>query len=518
MSTSKRNKIKGMFTRDQKENINTQDGKRNLYFDRERENYIKFGLVVGTTCSFILKNYKGDIINKLKEINGNDKEVNLNNYSFFIVELIANKYERKQALIDLKISMEDSSLFNIMQNRQLILCFLPEEKLDISIRKRYRDIVEMPNIQDNLIKEAEVNNVKNKDKKEIITYLDKTTIHYYSEKQSFSKEKIKVTEKEITIYYGKEIINTPIKDIKSKKLITDNEEKEIQKFFKDYVINGEKPKYCIEIITGNGKKLLIGRNTYQHFVTLVKAIDLACVHFKNYFVNNFINMELTNETNGIIYTNNFISQSCFTINDLLINKEKRKYLLEDFSETNIGDIVNNIIEYKSYFKKKKYSKAISKIKNILEIINEKMAKEERDKYEKILLNEKIEKLVEIYNKIKEIWNENEDILIDRNEDKVKELKTIIDIDLLDKLLLEIKDEYLIKHYDKIKQEEKFNNKLKLLLAKYFLNIYKIDSEQDFNYLGNENDDNIAYNLTYQLNQKRLKKNDLLDRFHLFINK
>lgn len=507
MNTSKRNKIKAKFTRDQKENINTQDGKRNLYFDRERENFIKFGLVVGTTCSYILKNYKEDIINKLKEIN-RQEEVNLNNYSFFIVELIANKYEKKQTLIDLKINMEDSSLFNILQNRQLILCFLPVEKSDISLRKKFRDVLEISYTPDNLIKEAEVNNVKNKDKNEIITYLDKTIIHYYNEKNSFSKEKIKVTEKEITIFYGKEIKNTSIKDIKSKKLITSSEEKDIQKFFKDYTINGYKPKYCIEIISGNEQKLLIGRNTLQHFETLVKAIDIACVNFKNYFVDNFINMEMTNETNGILYTTNYISQSCFTINDLLINKEKRTILLEDFSETYLKDIVNNIMEYKVFFKKKKYNKAISRIKNILEIVNEKMTKEEKDKYEKIISKELIEKLVEINNKINEIWN-FDDILVDRKENNINELKKIIDMNLFDKLLLEIKDEYIIKHYDKVKSEIKLNNKLKLLLAKYFLKINKLDSEQNCIYLGNENDDKIAYDFTDHLNQKRLKKNALI---------
>lgn len=507
MSTSKRNKIKAKFTRDQKENTNTQDGKRNLYFDRERENFIKFGLLVGTTCSYILKNYKEDIINKLKEIN-RQEEVNLNNYSFFIVELIANKYERKQTLIDLKINMEDSSLFNILQNRQLILCFLPVEKSDISLRKKFRDVLEISYTPDNLIKEAEVNNVKNKDQNEIITYLDKTIIHYYNEKNSFSKEKIKVTEKEITIFYGKEIKNTSIKDIKSKKLITSSEEKEIQKFFKDYTINGYKPKYCIEIISGNEQKLLIGRNTLQHFETLVKAIDIACVNFKNYFVDNFINMEMTNETNGILYTTNYISQSCFTINDLLINKEKRTILLEDFNETYLKDIVNNIMEYKVYFKKKKYSKAISKIKNILEIINEKMTKEERDKYGKIISKELIEKLVDINNKINEIWN-FDDILVDFKENNINELKKIIDMNLFDKLLLEIKDEYIINHYDKIKSEIKLNNKLKLLLAKYFLKINKLDNEQNCIYLGNENDDKIANDFTDHLNQKRLKKNALI---------
>jgi hypothetical protein len=360
-----------------------------------------------------------------------------------------------------------------------------------------------------LIIEAEVNNVKNKDKNEIITYLDKTIIHYYNEKNSFSKEKIKVTEKEITIFYGKEQKNTSIKDIKSKKLITSNDEKDIQKFFKDYTINGYKPKFCIEIKSGNDQKLLIGRNTLQHFETLVKALDIACVNFKNYFVDNFINMEMTNETNGILYTTNYISQSCFTINDLLINKEKRKFLLEDFSEIYLKDIVNSIMEYKIYFKKKKYSKAISRIKNILEIINEKMAKEERDKYEKIISKELIEKLVGINNKINEIWNDPDDILIDRNENKVNELKKIIDMHLFDKLLLEIKDEYIIKHYDKIKHEKKLNNKLKLLLAKYFLKINKLDSEQNCIYLGNGNDDKISNDFSDRLNQKRLKKNVLI---------
>ena len=508
MSISKRNKIKGMFTRDQKETINTQDGKRNLYFDREREYFIKFGLVVGTTCSYILKNYKDDIINKLKEINGQE-EVNLNNYSFYIVELIANKYEKKQTLIDLKINMEDSSLFNILQNRQLILCFLPVKKADISLRKKFREELEKSNIPNNLIIEAEVNNVKNKDKNEIITYLDKTIIHYFNEKNSFSKEKIKVTEKEITIFYGKEQKNISIKDIKSKKLITSNEEKDIQKFFKDYTIIGYKPKYCIEIISGNEQKLLIGRNTLQHFETLVKAIDIACVNFKNYFVDNLINMEITKETNGILYTSNYISQSCFTINDILINKEKRNILLEDFSETYLKDIVNNIFEYKIYFKKKKYNKAISKIKNILEIINEKMTKEERDKYEKIISKELIEKLVEINSKINEIWNDPDDILIDRNENKVNELKKVIDMYLFDKLLLEIKDEYIIKYYDKINPEKKLNNKFKLLLAKYFLKINKLDNEQNCIYLGNENDDKISYDFTDRLNQKRLKKSALI---------
>ena len=183
--------------------------------------------------------------------------------------------------------------------------------------------------------------------------------------------------------------------------------------------------------------------------------------------------------------------------------------MEDFSEIYLKDIVNNIMDYKIYFKKKKYSKAISRIKNIVEIINVKMTKEERDKYEKIISKELIEQLEGINNKINEIWNDPDDILIDRNENKVNELKKIIDMNLFDKLLLEIKDEYIIKHYDKIKPEKNLNNKLKLLLAKYFLKINKLDSEQNCIYLGNENDDKIANDFTDRLNQKRLKKNVLI---------
>ena len=80
------NKFKSIFTPNQKEIIQTSDGKRNLYFYFQRKNFIKFTLDVATTCETILKINKDQIKNKVKELYGND--VNLDNFGFIIVNLI----------------------------------------------------------------------------------------------------------------------------------------------------------------------------------------------------------------------------------------------------------------------------------------------------------------------------------------------------------------------------------------------------------------------------------------------
>ena len=348
MNKNKLDKLNGIFHRDQKEKLITEDGKRNLYFDRERKNFIKFTLEVTTTCSTIFKTYKEEINKKLIEINGDN--IDLNNYAFFIVELIANKYDYKPILIDLKIGMNDNILFNTLQNKQLMLCYLPINKPNFLIKKNSRNLPQILPEENDLYKGIEINNYKRKDESKREVYLPKTIIHYYNdEKNCFSKEKIKVTEKELVIYANKNR-SILIKDMREMKVMPGGNEKEIQAFFKDYIINGEKPKYCVEILTADKEKLLIGRNTFEHFTTLVRSIELASNNFANYFANTTLNNKILEESNGLFATNNFLAQRCFSINDIVINKEKRKILFKNFEEINLANIVNNIMEYKSCFK------------------------------------------------------------------------------------------------------------------------------------------------------------------------
>lgn len=515
MSTHKLDKIKSIFTIDQKEKLITQDGKRNLYFDRNRKNFIKFSLDVKTTCSYIQKVHEKEINKMIKEIYGDNAK--LDEFAFLIVELMANKFEGKSSYIDLKVGMNDTILFNALQNSQLMLCYLPINIHNIELKKRLKNkiIPITPKEKEKSIQEIEdILNYKGKSEKDIKVYLSKTVIHYYnSNKKSFSKEKIKITEKEIYIF-AKQDRFILIKDIREfNKSIIDEEEK-YKKMLEKYEINGEKPKYCIEIITIKNEKLLIGRNTYEHFITLNKAIESAIINFQSINANYFLKNKLIGENNDLITNCKKLAQSCFTIDDLVTNEEKRKIFLKDFKEINLGHIVNNIIEYKINFKHKKYIEAINNIKNILEIINEKMEKEELDKNKNIINKDRIEQIENIYNKARD-FNKIENN-IDWNENMENELGKILNINIFDDLYLDIKSNYLSKYYyennynienknEKLCNNIKILQNTKLLLGHYFTKIFNINKEENVLFLGDEKVEEITQKFSEQLTQERLVK-------------
>ena len=519
-ATHKLDKIKSIFTSDQKEKLLTQDGRRNLYFDRNRKNFIKFSLDVKTTCFTIQKVHKEEINKKIKEIYGDD--ANTQEFGFLIVELIANKFEGKPALIDLKIGMNDTILFNALQNRQLMLCYLPINMHNQTLKKSSKNISKLEeNINNNKDNEEEICSYKGKSEKDIKVFLSKTVIHYYNNsKKTFSKEKIKVTEKEIYIFAKKDR-SFLIKDISNINVLG-IEEKENEDFFKNYEIKGEKPKYCIDITGTNNESLLIGRNTYEHFVTLNKAIEWAMINYKNYHSNFVLKNKLTEENAGLLITNKFIAQSCSNLNDFIVNSEKRKILFRDFGEINLANIINNIMEFKSNFQKKKYNEAIIRIKNILEIINEKMQGEELIKYEKIINKERINQIEEINNKIKEICID--DTNINEDENKIKEIEKIININIFDDLFNDIKEEYLIKHFNEkfnLTNEKNndndnvniYNSKIihtsKLLLGHYFTKIFNINKEEDILYLGGKEVEEICEKFRVRLMEEKLNRHNVL---------
>jgi hypothetical protein len=491
MSTKTIDKLKDIFFfGEPKEKIITEDGKRNLYFDRQRNNYIKFTLDVGTTCSTIYKLHKQAISQKLKEIYG--QNVDEEQFSFLIVELLSNKYDQKATLIELKIGMDDKILFSTLQNNRLMLCYLRynNQKHISLLKQNIKNLTTFNSLANNLYTNTEENICMKKDENDYEIFLSKTIIHYYNEEtQSFSKEKIRISEKDITIYAKKDRC-VLIKEIQQMNILTNSKYADVSKFFAKYRVKGEKPKFCIELITLKNEKLLIGRNTFEPFVTLTKAIQSAAINYQNISSCATLNNKIIEGTNSLFATNNIISQSCFTINDFITNKERRKILFKDFEEKQLANIVNNIMEFKANIKKKKYNDAINNIKILREIIKEKMTKEELDKYEKIINKEKIEYIEDINNKIDTICPEG-DGNIDGDEKKINELKKILNINMFDYIYLEIRDEYISKYYEDNFLNNKNNStvnikeKVKLLLGKYFTNTFDFKKEEDFCYLGDD---------------------------------
>ena len=503
-------KIKSIFTSDQKEKLITQDGKRNLYFDRDRNNFIKFSLDVKTTCASIKKVHKEEIDKKLKEIHG--ENINLDNFAFLVVELIANKFEGKPTFIDLKIGINDTILFNLLQNRQLTTTH------NNSLKKSSKNLALNP--ENDLIKNVEVNIFLGKKEKDLKIFLPKTVIHYYNDnKKTFSKEKIRITEKEISILC-KSDRHILIKDIKVMNIYSiDEDENSYKKFFRNYIIKGDTPKYCIDIRLPKDEQLLIGRNTYEHFVSLQNAIESAISNFRNYFSNYYLDHRIVEQESDLLATQKFISQSFFTLNDIINNREKRKIFFKNIKEENLTNIVDNIMDFKSCFQKNKYNESIKNIKNIFEIICKKMEKNELDKYNDIIIKEAIENIKQINDKIQNICGEQNNI--DQDEIKIKELKKIINYNIFDDLYLQIKNKFLTKYFDEKnyfveKNNKNFNanfacimQKEKLLLGYYFAKIFNFSKEEDVLYFEGDEVEKTIKDFNDELNKLKQEKHYVL---------
>ena len=554
------NKLKGIFTRNQKETLNTGDGKRNLYFDYQRRTYIRFQLDVATTCDMIYRIHKDEIINHLKNIYGNN--IDLNNFGFTIVELNSNQYDGTPNLINLKLRMDDNIIFRALLNNQLILCYLIITKHNIALKKTVRNSGILNSI--NEVKTV-IHDKKSDKNKDIKVYFPKNVIHFYNyNAYAFSKEKMKITEEDIFIT-AKPNFQLLIKDIKSITTFLSTNPDDAKKYLTNYKIYGEKPIFCIQIEVKDKKNnLLIGRNSYDTFMLVYRALDAAINNYQNYYSDFNTNNKIIQHNINFISTCNDILREPSSIDDFIINKEKRKIFFKSYNEIEIIGICNNIMEFKKNFNRNKYSNSVNNINNIVNIID-KLEKE--NKYIDVINAENVQKINNIWNKIKDICkinfeidennnrenensNSNKSLEVNDNnndnnttdsspenntinkednlpsnkideaknnnnsniklsEDQINNLKEIINIHSFDYLYLEIKEKYLTHYHEQIfnnnnkKNLNEIKSNLKLILGNYFLNNFEMKQENDFVYLGGDEIEKTIEEFNKELNKEKI---------------
>lgn len=554
------NKLKGIFTRNQKETLNTGDGKRNLYFDYQRRTYIRFQLDVATTCDMIYRIHKDEIINHLKNIYGNN--IDLNNFGFTIVELNSNQYDGTPNLINLKLRMDDNIIFRALLNNQLILCYLIITKHNIALKKTVRNSGILNSI--NEVKTV-IHDKKSDKNKDIKVYFPKNVIHFYNyNAYAFSKEKMKITEEDIFIT-AKPNFQLLIKDIKSITTFLSTNPDDAKKYLTNYKIYGEKPIFCIQIEVKDKKNnLLIGRNSYDTFMLVYRALDAAINNYQNYYSDFNTNNKIIQHNINFISTCNDILREPSSIDDFIINKEKRKIFFKSYNEIEIIGICNNIMEFKKNFNRNKYSNSVNNINNIVNIID-KLEKE--NKYIDVINAENVQKINNIWNKIKDICkinfeidennnrenensNSNKNLEVNDNnndnnttdsspenntinkednllsnkideaknnnnsniklsEDQINNLKEIINIHSFDYLYLEIKEKYLTHYHEQIFNNNNKTNlneiksNLKLILGNYFLNNFEMKQENDFVYLGGDEIEKTIEEFNKELNKEKI---------------
>ena len=111
----------------QEKKTESSTSKYNLYLDREKKNSIQIELDNNTTCDKLLIQYKEALNESINSIYNQ----NINDCIFLIIEnKINKKNEDIPILMEFKINKK-SNLYNLLQNPQNNLYFLPKRKTNI---------------------------------------------------------------------------------------------------------------------------------------------------------------------------------------------------------------------------------------------------------------------------------------------------------------------------------------------------------------------------------------------------
>jgi hypothetical protein len=297
--------------------------------------------------------------------------------------------------------MDDNILFQILLNEQLMLCYIKINRQNIKIKRKERNFgLFYPN------NFGIINEEKSEDKKksdDIHIYYPKNSIYFYNS-YTFTKEKIKITEEEIHIF-SKKSQRFLIKDIRATFIFLSNNENEANKYLKDYKIFGEKPIYCLEIVAKDDKKLLLGRNSYDSFMSLYFALDAALYNYQNQYISININKKIISINGNLFLISKELMKKISPLYDLIYDKNKKEILFEKIKEKELVDIINIIYELKKIINSDNYIEIILKITNLVDIIK-KLLKEK--KFQNVINGKNTIFLKEMWKKINKLCkNENE---------------------------------------------------------------------------------------------------------------
>ena len=473
-----------MSSQEKKNEIATS--KYNLYLDREKLKFIQIDLGNNTTCDKILMQYKDSLTDTINSIYSK----NIDECLFLIIESKINKKNDEiPTLMEFKVNKR-TKLYNLLQNPQNNLYFLPKRKSNKEERLKARN----ENIgTENFFELAETNYFLNKNTEE---YLPKTIFYLYdSTKQIFTKEKGSVDNQKITIYKSntnKELIEISVKDIIKDLFYSDTSQ---APYKKNLPIKGDKPKYYIEIIT-NKLTYFFGQYKENLYYQWEHAIKKAITKYNNFNMELNLNMKINSSKTGIYATQHSIIDNCFMINKVLFNEEKRKMFFAISPEKKICSIIINILTYKDLIKKDEYLEAWMRFKEILTYIESYDIHSQSQDF--IKKNAKILKIfshekINSYKKISEASNENvkkinmvnASLSLFQIEVK-KALNEILKENLFDDVLISLYKIYIIPFFEEVKNTLKkgshplekppIREKFQFLLAIYFNRIFNTSAD------------------------------------------
>ena len=468
--------------------------KRQLYFDRNRKNYIEFDLEKTKNCMEIYDSLHEEIEKKINELHNTDKNKKMN-FSFIMMYSRTNKLDNS-GLIELKLDKE-AQLSDIMINKQYFLCYLPENKININQKRKTRNKLE-ENINNDRFKDVERRTSKNH---ELEKYLTNEGVYYLDkEKVQFLYGKGTIDENTININCKKANIEILIKDIKKEECF----ENKVPPSIEDFKIKC--PNFIFQIHQNNITHFL-GLYKQKSYLIWKNAINLAKIKNNDNTIDSSFNSNIFTYNYLLYVKRHSIPSKCYIINQLLENAEKRQIFLDEYKDKKISDIANSIYAYKINIKNNKFFEAWMSLKQISfyvdfnNIEDEGLRKREKEKYSKIFTQERID----LYNNAVKKVNEAIKTIKNYEKEMNNVLKKIFEIDLFDNLYYNIYELYIWPYFQKIKnmlnteygydQKPEIIQKFHLLLSRYCANYFDMNNMDNFNCLcvPNENNNNKEIN-------------------------
>jgi len=468
--------------------------KRQLYFDRNRKNYIEFDLEKTKNCMEIYDSLHEEIEKKINELHNTDKNKKMN-FSFIMMYSRTNKLDNS-GLIELKLDKE-AQLSDIMINKQYFLCYLPENKININQKRKTRNKLE-ENINNDRFKDVERRTSKNH---ELEKYLTNEGVYYLDkEKVQFLYGKGTIDENTININCKKANIEILIKDIKKEECF----ENKVPPSIEDFKIKC--PNFIFQIHQNNITHFL-GLYKQKSYLIWKNAINLAKIKNNDNTIDSSFNSNIFTYNYLLYVKRHSIPSKCYIINQLLENAEKRQIFLDEYKDKKISDIANSIYAYKINIKNNKFFEAWMSLKQISfyvdfnNIEDEGLRKREKEKYSKIFTQERID----LYNNAVKKVNEAIKTIKNYEKEMNNVLKKIFEIDLFDNLYYNIYELYIWPYFQKIKnmlnteygydQKPEIIQKFHLLLSRYCANYFDMNNMDNFNCLcvPNENNNNEEIN-------------------------
>ena len=494
-----------------------KNDKRQLFFDRNRKNYIEFDLEQLKTCQEIYNSFHEEIDKNISAIYST-KNNNKSNFNFILMHIRTMNKSDTSTLIEVKLDLE-SNLSDILINKQYFLCYLPKNAFNIDKKRKVRNKLNEDEFNNDRFKGVERETLSDH---ELEKYLSNEGVYYFDkEKVEFLYGKGNITEKKININYKKTNIDIFIDEIKKDEYFENKVPTSIE------FLTKKCPNFIFQIHQNNVTHIL-GLYKQKSYLIWKNAINMAKIKNNNTTIDSSFNTNIFTYNYLLFVKRESIPRKCYIINQILENSEKRQIFLDEYKDKKISDIANNIISYKTNIKNNKFFDAWLCLKQIsfyIDFNNIKdngQKKREKEKYVDLFTPERIE----IYSNTVKKVNEAIKKIKNYEEEMNNVLKSIFKIDLFDSLYSQIYELYILPYFQKVKdalnkecrfdQKPELVQKFHLLMARYCANYFDMKNLNNYNYLcphkegqedeNNNNQNNIRTNSNDSSNNDKNNNN------------